>query len=181
MARTDRREFLKTAGGVGASSFVSALALRQAKASAPALAVGTAQLENGLVSFEFDEKTGSLRQITDRKTGRRYLNDSRGYRMAKLIVPTPEHNSRPLLSHEAGQPTISRRGDQLEIRRLFTSAEIHPYLDHLERTKFLAPPEPDLEIDDLEDETEAEPWPENPVLGAEELLRFSRLRQLLQP
>ena len=68
-----------------------------------------------------------------------------------------------------------------QIRRLFTSAEIHPYLDHLERTKFLAPPQPDLEIDDLENETEAEPWPENPVLGAEELLRFSRLRQLLQP
>ena len=68
-----------------------------------------------------------------------------------------------------------------EIRRLFTSAEIRQYLDHLERTKFLAPPEPDLEIDDLQDETEAEPWPENPVLGAEELLRFSRLRQLLQP
>jgi hypothetical protein len=68
-----------------------------------------------------------------------------------------------------------------EIRRLFISEEIHPYLDHLERTKFLAPPEPDLDIDDVEDETEAELWPENPVLGAEELLRFSRLRQLLQP
>lgn len=67
-----------------------------------------------------------------------------------------------------------------EIRRLFTAAEIHDYLDQLERTKFLAPPEPDLEIDDLEEETEEEPWLENPVLGAEELLRFPRLRQLLQ-
>jgi hypothetical protein len=67
-----------------------------------------------------------------------------------------------------------------EIRRLFTAAEIHDYLDQLERTKFLAPSEPDLEMDDLDDETEAEPWLENPVLGAEELLRFSRLRQLLQ-
>jgi hypothetical protein len=27
-----------------------------------------------------------------------------------------------------------------EIRRIFTSAEIRTYLDHLERTKFLAPP-----------------------------------------
>ena len=27
-----------------------------------------------------------------------------------------------------------------EIRRLFTTAEIRAYLDHLERTKFLAPP-----------------------------------------
>jgi hypothetical protein len=67
-----------------------------------------------------------------------------------------------------------------KIRRLFTAAEIHDYLDQLERTKFLAPPEPDLEIDDLEEETEEEPWLENPVLGAEELLRFPRLRQLLQ-
>jgi len=67
-----------------------------------------------------------------------------------------------------------------EIKRLFTAAEIHDYLDQLERTKFLAPPVPDLEIDDLEEETEEEPWLENPVLGAEELLRFPRLRQLLQ-
>jgi len=34
---------------------------------------------------------------------------------------------------------------------------------------------------DSDDETEDEPWLENPVLGAEELLRVSRLRQLLQP
>jgi hypothetical protein len=36
------------------------------------------------------------------------------------------------------------------------------------------------EIDDA-DEEEEEPWPTNPVRGAEELLRFSRIRQLLQP
>lgn len=67
-----------------------------------------------------------------------------------------------------------------EIRRLFAAGEIRQYLDHLEHTKFLAPPEPDLEIDDLDDEPEIEPWLDNPVLGAEELLRFSRIRQLLQ-
>jgi len=67
-----------------------------------------------------------------------------------------------------------------EIRRLFTAEEIRAYLDHLERTKFLAPQEPDLEMDDLDDEAEEEPWPDNPVLGAEELFRFSRVRQLLQ-
>jgi hypothetical protein len=66
-----------------------------------------------------------------------------------------------------------------EIRRIFTTTEIHDYLDHLERTKYLAPPDPDLKID-LDDEIEDEPWPENPVMGAEELLRFSRVRQLLQ-
>jgi hypothetical protein len=68
-----------------------------------------------------------------------------------------------------------------EIRRIFTGSEIRDYLNHLERTRFLAPPEPDLEIDDLDDVIEDDPWPENPVMGAEELLRFSRARQLLLP
>ena len=67
-----------------------------------------------------------------------------------------------------------------EIRRLFTAEEIDEYLGRLEQTRFLAPPEADLEMDDLDD-TEEEPWPENPVRGAEELLRFCRIRQLLQP
>ncbi len=67
-----------------------------------------------------------------------------------------------------------------EIRRLIAAGEISEYLDHLERTKYLAPREPDLQMDDLDDEAEEEPWPENLVRGAEELLRFSRIRQLLQ-
>jgi hypothetical protein len=66
-----------------------------------------------------------------------------------------------------------------EIRRLFTAQEIHTYLDELERTKFLAPGELDGEHDP-DDEAEEEPWPDNPVLGAQELLRFSRIRQILQ-
>ncbi len=66
------------------------------------------------------------------------------------------------------------------IRRLSTAEEIRAYLDGLERTRFLAPAEPDLEMDDPDNEAEEEPWPDNPVLGAEELLRFSRVRQLLQ-
>lgn len=67
-----------------------------------------------------------------------------------------------------------------EIRRLFTPAEIRAYLGHLERTQFLAPPEPDLDTDDLDQEAEEEPWPVHPVRGAQELLRYSRVRQLLQ-
>jgi hypothetical protein len=67
-----------------------------------------------------------------------------------------------------------------EIRRLFSGAEIRAFLDHLERTKFFAPPEPELDFDDLDDDPEDEPWLENPVLGATELLRFSRIQQLLQ-
>jgi hypothetical protein len=65
-----------------------------------------------------------------------------------------------------------------EIRRLFTAEEIHDYLNCLERTKYLASPEPELESTlDADDE---ELWLDSPVRGAEELLRFSRLRQLLQ-
>ena len=68
-----------------------------------------------------------------------------------------------------------------EIRRLFSAAEIREFLDDLERTKFLVPPEPDLEVEVLDDEMDEESWPCNPVLGAEELLRFSRIRHLLKP
>jgi hypothetical protein len=59
------------------------------------------------------------------------------------------------------------------IQRLFSAGEIRAYLDDLERTKFLAPPESATEME--------EPWPANSVLGGQELLRFSRIRQLLQP
>jgi len=66
------------------------------------------------------------------------------------------------------------------IQRLFTAGEVREYLDYLERAKFLAPPEPEIEMDDEDEEVDDEPWPANPVLGAAELLRFSRIRQLLQ-
>jgi len=65
----------------------------------------------------------------------------------------------------------------------FYSEDIRDYLDRLENTKYLAPRDPDLEMDDLDeldDPDEDEPLLENPVMGAEELLRFSRVRQLLQ-
>jgi hypothetical protein len=68
-----------------------------------------------------------------------------------------------------------------EIRRIFTHEQIRTYLDDLERTKFLAAPDPVLDIDDPADEIEDETWLENPVMGAEELLRFSRGRHLLLP
>lgn len=64
-----------------------------------------------------------------------------------------------------------------EINRLFKPAEIREYLDDLERTKYLAPQEPEFDPD--EPEEGADEWLGNPVIGAEELLRFSRIRQLL--
>jgi len=65
-----------------------------------------------------------------------------------------------------------------EIERLFKPEEISEYLDYLEKTKYLAPQEPALDLGELE-EGEDEEWLENPIIGAEELLRFSRIRQLL--
>jgi hypothetical protein len=69
-----------------------------------------------------------------------------------------------------------------EIRRLFAAEVIRDYLARLEKAKYLAPLDTDLEMDELDDpdEDEPEPWLENPVMGAEELLRFARVRQLLQ-
>jgi hypothetical protein len=68
-----------------------------------------------------------------------------------------------------------------EIRRIFSAEEIRDFLDQLERTKFLAPDEPeDYDLDDVDDAEEEELWLPNPVLAAEQLMRFARIRQLLQ-
>ncbi len=66
-----------------------------------------------------------------------------------------------------------------EIRSIFTAQEISSYLDELGRTKFLSPPEPE-EDSELDEEDFEEVIPENPVLGAQELLRFARIREMLQ-
>ncbi len=73
------------------------------------------RLANDQLAIDLDPRTGSIRQITDRRTGRHYLDDTRGARLAKLIVPTPDHISRPLFSHEAGRPTLGRHGDAVTI------------------------------------------------------------------
>ena len=41
-----------------------------------------------------------------------------------------------------------------EIRRVFAAPEIRGYLDHLERTTFLAPSDSAVDLDDLDDEIE---------------------------
>jgi hypothetical protein len=67
-----------------------------------------------------------------------------------------------------------------EIKQIFSTEEIRDYLNRLEETKYFAPLEPDLPIDDEDDLEEEDPWPDNPVIGAQELLRFFRVRELLQ-
>ena len=68
-----------------------------------------------------------------------------------------------------------------EIQHIFTATQIGDYIDHLERTKCLAPLDPALEIGTLDDVTKMQPWDENPFMGVEELLRFSRVQQLHPP
>jgi len=67
-----------------------------------------------------------------------------------------------------------------EIQRIFSAKEIADFLDQLERTKFLAPTDPAGDDLDDGDSEEEELWQPHPVLAAEELLRFARIRQLLQ-
>jgi hypothetical protein len=58
-----------------------------------------------------------------------------------------------------------------EIQRLITAREIRDYLNHLERTRYLAPQEVDLEPEPDEDPEEEDVWLEKPVRGA----GFSRI------
>jgi hypothetical protein len=66
-----------------------------------------------------------------------------------------------------------------EIRRMFTAQEICSYLDELESTKFFssygAEDVPDLDEEDFEDG-----GLDSPILGAEEILRFARVKEMLQ-
>jgi hypothetical protein len=66
-----------------------------------------------------------------------------------------------------------------EIHRLFTSQQIWSYLDNLEQTKFLSTPEA-VDDSDLDAEGSEDELLDNPVLGAQELLRFARIKEMLQ-
>jgi hypothetical protein len=76
---------------------------------------GDVILGNGLLQLEFDDATGSLRQITNCRTGQGFLKDPRGFRLVKLIVQTPENMSCVLLSNEAGPPRLRKSGERLTI------------------------------------------------------------------
>jgi len=65
------------------------------------------------------------------------------------------------------------------IRRTFTAQQIHNYLDDLERAKFMSPLEEDEDLEDEEPEIADYPL-DNPILGAQELLRFARVKEMLR-
>lgn len=66
-----------------------------------------------------------------------------------------------------------------EIRKIFSAQEIRSYLDELEHFKFLSPRE-GAEDSSLDGEHSEGEILDNPVLGAEEILRFARIKELLQ-
>ncbi len=59
------------------------------------------------------------------------------------------------------------------IRRIFSPKQIDCYLDELE-SSFFGPSEPEEDYDAGDDDVN------NPILGAEEILRFARIKELLQ-
>lgn len=68
-----------------------------------------------------------------------------------------------------------------QIRRTFTAQQIHNYLDDLERAKFMSSIEADEDLDREDEEPEFTDYPlDNPILGAQELLRFARVKEMLQ-
>jgi hypothetical protein len=67
-----------------------------------------------------------------------------------------------------------------QIRRTFTAQQIHNYLGDLERAKFMSPIEADEDLDLEDEEAEFADYPlDNPILGAQELLRFARVKEML--
>jgi hypothetical protein len=75
------------------------------------------RLENGLVSFEFDPRTGSLVQITDLRSGTAYLSDPGEGRLFRILAPADgEWTDRYGDSQQAGQPEMAQQGDTLVIR-----------------------------------------------------------------
>ena len=64
-----------------------------------------------------------------------------------------------------------------EIRSIFTPEEIDEYLDSFEHQKILAPVP---EYDEEEEGETADDLLDNPVTTAEEILRFARIRTMLQ-
>jgi hypothetical protein len=66
------------------------------------------------------------------------------------------------------------------IRCMFSPTEIRDFLNDLERDKYLAPADMEDDIiDDPDESDDDELYVGNPVSGANELLRFFRIRQLL--
>ena len=104
-------------------------------------------LENKFVSYEFCDKCGSLIQITNKTTGKKYFNyntenreinpwkkltpeqyecDSSIHRLVKLIVPTEDHIGKPIYSHHA-KPIFTKTENKEPVPISNTNIELEPY------------------------------------------------------
>jgi hypothetical protein len=84
-------------------------------------------LDNGIVRLDFDDATGSLRQIRDLRAGRDFLADPREARLFRVFASDKENwIDRYSDSHQCGQPMMERVGDALTIifPRLITAEGI---------------------------------------------------------
>jgi len=75
------------------------------------------RIANGIMALEFDERNGSLVQITDLKSGQNHLNNPSDGRLFRLFVPDEERwIDRYVDSHESGRPEFVETPGGLEIR-----------------------------------------------------------------
>lgn len=75
------------------------------------------KLSNGIMALEFDERNGSLVQITDLRTGLNHLSNPDDGRLFRLFVPDEEQwNDRYCDSHESGRPEFISKSGALDIR-----------------------------------------------------------------
>jgi hypothetical protein len=79
-------------------------------------------------------------------------------RPARPVLARPAwRETLPFCASRGAASRVCRRtaGIPGGIERLFTPAEIREYLDYLARTKYLAPQEPELTLDDLDEGDDA--------------------------
>ncbi len=75
------------------------------------------KLANGIIALEFDDRNGSLVQVTDLKTGQNHLNNPTDGRLFRVFVPDEERwTDRYCDSHESGRPEFVSKPGALDIR-----------------------------------------------------------------
>jgi hypothetical protein len=75
------------------------------------------KLTNEIISLEFDDRNGSLIQITDLKTGQNHLGNPDDGRLFRLFVPDEDRwSDRFCDSHESGRPEFVSSPGALDIR-----------------------------------------------------------------
>ena len=72
------------------------------------------KLSNSHISLTFDDKTGSLNQIENRRTDRKFLNDPKGARLFRICVPEEQWLARFCDSHDS-KATLTKNENEVRI------------------------------------------------------------------